>query len=66
MVGHRAKRLIQRNRELLAQITRMRLEAKEQAREEWLVRAKAQATRIANRPASNIPKKHQENDTLPC
>jgi hypothetical protein len=34
MVGHRAKRLIQRNRELLAQMTRMRLEAKEQAREE--------------------------------
>jgi hypothetical protein len=66
MVGHRAKRLIQRNRELLAQVTRMRLEAKEQAREEWLQRAKAQATRIANRPASNLPKRDQEKDTLPC
>jgi hypothetical protein len=52
MVGHRAKRLIQRQRELLAQVTRIRLEAKEQAREEGLQRAKAQAARIANRPAS--------------
>ena len=49
MVGYRAKRLIQLHRELLAQVTRMRLEAKEQAREEWLQRAKAQAARIANR-----------------
>jgi hypothetical protein len=57
MVGHRAKWLMQRNREPQAQITRMRLEAKEQAREEWLERAKAQAARIANRPASNIPQK---------
>ena len=52
MVGYRAKRLIQLHRELLAQVTRMRLEAKEQAREEWLQRAKAQAARIANRAAS--------------
>jgi hypothetical protein len=66
MVGHRTRKLIQRNRELLAQITRMRLEAKEQSREEWLQRAKAQATRIANRPATNIPQKDQEKDTLPC
>jgi hypothetical protein len=66
MVGHRAKRLIQRNRELLAQLTCIRLEAKEQTREESLQRARAQATRIANRPVSNIPKKDQENDTLPC
>ena len=66
MVGHRTRKLIQRNRELLAQITRMRLEAKEQSREEWLQRAKAQAARIANRPVSNIPQKDRENDTLPC
>jgi hypothetical protein len=58
--------LIQRNRELLAQITRMRLEAKEQSREEWLQRAKAQATRIANRTPTNIPQKDQEKDTLSC
>jgi hypothetical protein len=66
MVGHREKWLIQRHRELLAQVTRIRLEAKEQARDEWLRRAKAQAARIANRPASNIPQKDQESDTLPC
>ena len=66
MVGYRAKRLIQLHRELLAQVTRMRLEAKEQAREEWLQRAKAQAARIANRPASNLPRKDQKSDTLPC
>jgi hypothetical protein len=66
MVNRRTTRLVHRSRELLAQITRMRLEAKEQAREEWLQRAKAQAARIANRPASSIPLKDQEGDKLPC
>ena len=66
MVGHRDKKLIQRHREMLAQVIRIRLEAKEQAREEWLQRAKAQAARIASRPAGNIPKKDQESDKLPC
>ena len=31
-----------------------------------LQRARAQATRIANRPASNVPKQDQESDTVPC
>ena len=66
MVSRRTTRVVHRNRELLEQITRMRLEAKEQAREVWLQRARAQATRIANRPASNVPKQDQESDTVPC
>ena len=68
-VGDMAKpivAMVHRSRELLAQITRLRLEAKEQAREEWLQRAKAQAARIASRPVCNIPQKDQESDKLPC
>jgi ribosomal protein S21 len=52
----RTTRLVHRNRELFEQMTLMRLEAKEQARKEWLQRARDQATRIANRHASNAPK----------
>jgi hypothetical protein len=50
MVSRRTTRLVNQNRELLAQITRLRLEAREQTREEWLQRARDQAARIANRP----------------
>jgi hypothetical protein len=53
MVSRRTTRLLNQNRELLAQITRIRLEAREQTRVEWLQRAKDQAARIANRPVSS-------------
>jgi hypothetical protein len=55
MVSRRTTRLVDQNRGLLAQMTHMRLEAKEQARKEWLQRAREQAARIANRPASRTP-----------
>src|SRR5262245_51703853 len=47
MVDRRTARLIHRSHETLAQLTRMRQEAKEQDRDGWLQRAKAQAERIA-------------------
>jgi hypothetical protein len=53
MVSRRTTRLVHQQRELLAQVTRMRLEAREQTREEWLQRARDQAARIANRPVSS-------------
>ena len=56
MVNRRTTRLVDQNRELLAQVTHMRLEAKEQARKEWLQRAREQAARIANRAVSSTPR----------
>ena len=55
MVNRRTTRLVDQNRELLAQMTHMRLEAKEQARKEWLQRAREQAARIASRAVSSTP-----------
>jgi hypothetical protein len=49
MVDRRTARLILRSHELLAQLTRIRQEAKEQGRDGWLERAKSQAERVANR-----------------
>ena len=50
MVHRRTARLILRSHELLAQLTRIRQEGREQGRDEWLRRAQTQAERVASRP----------------
>jgi hypothetical protein len=55
MVQRRTARLILRSHEMLAQLARMRQEAKQQDRDGWLKRAKAQAARVASQTPRTVP-----------
>jgi len=66
MVDSRIAGQINRRRELLVHLDRLRLEAKEQRREAWLQKARTQAARIANRTASSVSKESSPKVTLAC
>jgi hypothetical protein len=65
MVDRRTARLILRSHELLAQLTRIRQEAKKQGRDGWLQRAKTQAARVASTPTIS-PQDSPEDRKSPC
>ena len=65
MVDCRAVRLIHRSHELLAQLERMRAEARAQRRVEWLRQARDRAARVAERNASSKPRENDEGQTPP-
>jgi len=66
MVQRRTARLILRSHEMLAQLTLMRQEAKQQDRDGWLKRAKAQAARVASRTPVVSPKDSSDDRKPPC